>query len=73
MGGFAALLAANLSSAFHARRHLEDTDDSQVTAPLDRLIAALRGSGATHVWANYWTAYRLSFESGGGLKRQLAR
>jgi 4-amino-4-deoxy-L-arabinose transferase-like glycosyltransferase len=68
MGGFAALLAANLSSAFHARRHLEDVDDSQVTAPLDRLIAALRGAGATHVWANYWTAYRLSFESGGAIE-----
>jgi 4-amino-4-deoxy-L-arabinose transferase-like glycosyltransferase len=66
--GFAVLLAAHVSSALHARRHLEDTDDSQVTAPLDRLIAALRGAGATHVWANYWTAYRLSFESGGAIE-----
>ncbi|MGZ5430558.1 MAG: hypothetical protein ACXWEX_04080, partial [Thermoanaerobaculia bacterium] len=61
VGGFAVLLAAHVSSAFHARRHLEDVDDFQVTAPLGRLIAALRDAGATHVWANYWTAYRLSF------------
>ena len=65
--GFAALLAAHVSSAFHARRHLEDVDDSQVTAPIGRLIAALRGGGTTHAWANYWTAYRLSFESGGAI------
>ncbi|MEO8055732.1 MAG: NBR1-Ig-like domain-containing protein [Acidobacteriota bacterium] len=68
IGGFAALLAAHVSSAFHARRHLEDVDDSQVTAPLGRLIAALRDAGETHVWTNYWTAYRLSFESGGAIE-----
>ncbi|MGZ5428924.1 MAG: NBR1-Ig-like domain-containing protein, partial [Thermoanaerobaculia bacterium] len=68
VGGFAVLLAAHVSSAFHARRHLEDVDDFQVTAPLGRLIAALRDAGATHVWANYWTAYRLSFESGGAIE-----
>jgi hypothetical protein len=68
LGGFTALLAAHLSSSFHARRHLEDVDDFQVTAPLGPLMAALRDAGATHVWANYWTAYRLSFESGGSIE-----
>jgi 4-amino-4-deoxy-L-arabinose transferase-like glycosyltransferase len=68
VAGFAALLAAHLSSAVHARRHLEDVDDSQVTAPLGRLIAALHEAGATHVWTDYWTAYRLSFESGGTIE-----
>ncbi|MGZ5382276.1 MAG: hypothetical protein ACXWFQ_10460, partial [Thermoanaerobaculia bacterium] len=29
VGGFAVLLAAHVSSAFHARRHLEDVDDFQ--------------------------------------------
>lgn len=68
MAGFAALLAAHVSSALHARRHLEDVDDAQVTAPLGGLIGALRDAGATHAWANYWTAYRLSFESGGAVE-----
>ncbi|HEX5855862.1 MAG TPA: hypothetical protein VFZ57_09595, partial [Thermoanaerobaculia bacterium] len=47
-----------------ARRHLEDRDDSQVTGPLEPLIGALREIRAAHVWANYATAYRVTFESG---------
>jgi hypothetical protein len=65
LSGLAVLLAGNASSASHARRHLEDRDDSQVTGPLEPLIAALDGMGATRVWANYATAYRVAFESGG--------
>lgn len=65
--GFALLLASDLAGAVRARRHLADADDSQVTAPLRPLLDALRRIGATHVWANYWTAYRVTFESGGAI------
>lgn len=65
--GFALLLASNLSGAAKARRHIEDADDAQVTGPLGPLLAALRDAGATRVYANYWTAYRVTFESGGAI------
>ncbi len=62
--GLGALLASNVSGAFHARRHLEDTDDTQVTGPLAPVMAELRARGITRVWTNYWAAYRITFESG---------
>lgn len=61
--GFAALLLSNLSGSAHAHRHLEDLDDSQVSGPLEPLLAALRAEGVTRAYANYWTAYRVTFES----------
>jgi hypothetical protein len=63
-GGLGVLLASNVSSAFHAHRHLHDTDDSQVTGPLGPLVVELRSRGITRVWTNYWAAYRITFESG---------
>lgn len=63
-GGLGLLLASNVSSAFHARRHLVDTDDAQVTGPLGPLLAELRSTGITRIWTNYWAAYRITFESG---------
>ncbi|MBK9063725.1 MAG: hypothetical protein IPL89_11105 [Acidobacteria bacterium] len=65
--GFALLLASNLSGTAKARRHTEDVDDAQVTGPLEPLLGALRNAGATRVYANYWTAYRVTFESGGSI------
>lgn len=65
--GVAVLLASDLSGAFQGRRHLEDRDDSQVTGPLGPLVASLERLGATRVYANYWTAYRVTFESGGAV------
>lgn len=62
--GLGVLLASNVSSSFHARRHLDDTDDAQVTGPLGPVMAELRARGITRVWTNYWAAYRLTFESG---------
>lgn len=64
-GLFGALLLSNFSSAAHARRHVEDLDDSQVTGPLEPLLVELRGEGVTRAYANYWTAYRVTFESQG--------
>lgn len=66
-GGFAVLLANDLSGAVHARRHLSDADDAQVSGPLGPLLEGLRRIGATRVWSNYWTAYRVTFESGGSI------
>ncbi|HSB63042.1 MAG TPA: hypothetical protein VLJ18_02705 [Thermoanaerobaculia bacterium] len=63
VGAFAALLLSSLSGAVHARRHLEDLDDTQVTGPLEPLLATLRDMGVTRAYANYWTAYRVTFES----------
>ncbi len=62
--GLGVLLASNVSSAFHAHRHLQDTDDSQVTGPLGPLIAKLGSMGIARVWTSYWAAYRITFESG---------
>lgn len=64
VAGLSALLASDVSSAFHARRHLADTDDSQVTGPLGPLMDEFRSRGITRVWTNYWAAYRITFESG---------
>jgi len=65
LAAFVLLVAAQLSSAIHAHRHLGDTDDTQVSGPLETLLAALRTEGVTRAWANYWTAYRVTFESKG--------
>ncbi len=60
---FGALLLSNFLGAAHARRHVEDLDDSQASGPLEPLLAALRAEGVTRAYANYWTAYRVTFES----------
>ena len=67
VGGFALLLASDLSGEARARRHTSDADDAQVTGPIGPLLSALREAGATRVFANYWTAYRVTFESGGSI------
>jgi Ig-like domain from next to BRCA1 gene len=65
IAGFAVLLASDLSGSVHAHRHLEDTDDAQVTGPLGPLLGELRTRGVTHLWTSYWLSYRVTFESGG--------
>jgi hypothetical protein len=62
--GLGVVLASDVSSAIRAHRHLHDTDDSQVTGPLEPLLSELRARGITRVWTNYWAAYRITFESG---------
>ncbi|MEO8586670.1 MAG: hypothetical protein ABI584_10955 [Acidobacteriota bacterium] len=64
-GGFAVLLASDVSNGVHAHRHLEDRDDSQVTAPIGPLLESLRAVNASRAWANYGTASRITFESNG--------
>ena len=59
------LVATQFASAVNSHRHLEDTGDAQVSGPLEPLLTALRTEGVTRVWANYWTAYRVTFESKG--------
>lgn len=65
LAALALLVATQISSALHAHRHLVDTDDAQVSGPLEPLLVALRTEGVNRVWANYWTAYRVTFESKG--------
>lgn len=38
--------------------------EGEVTGSLKPLLSALEGSGISRVYTDYWTAYRLSFESG---------
>jgi hypothetical protein len=65
IAGGAFLLAANAGSLAMARRHLpENMNDDEVTASLGELPATLLRLGANRVYTNYWTAYRLDFESG---------
>ncbi len=62
-GGLGAvLLLVHTSSIRVADRHLKN-DDTQVTAPLTEVLRAVQEAGLRYVYANYWTAYRLSFES----------
>ena len=66
IAGATFLLVANAGSLAMARRHLpENLNDNEVTASLGALPETLRRLGADRVYANYWTAYRLVFESGG--------
>jgi hypothetical protein len=58
----AILLLVHASSIRVAYRHLKN-DDTQVTAPLTEVLHAIQEAGVKYVYANYWTAYRLTFES----------
>jgi hypothetical protein len=68
LGRFAApvcgglLLFAHASSIAVEYRHVQNTD-TEATAALDDLEQALRREGVRHVYTDYWTAYRLAFES----------
>src|SRR5262249_35083036 len=57
-----ALLGVHAASTVLARVSYRNVD-LEVTGPLDNLIRYLEKSGLTRVYASYWTAYRLSFES----------
>jgi hypothetical protein len=56
------LLFAHASSMAVEYRHLENTG-TEVTASLDGLTRVLDDQRVRHVYTDYWTAYRLSFES----------
>ena len=60
LGGF--LLAAHAVGIRLEHRHMKNTA-TEVTAGLEPLQAVLRQEGTRHVYTDYWTAYRLSFES----------
>jgi hypothetical protein len=60
------LLFAHASSNAVEYRHVQNTD-TEATASLDRLQQALRNEGVRHVYTDYWTAYRLAFESNEGI------
>ncbi len=56
------LLFAHASDMAVQYRHLENTA-GEVTASLDPLQDVLRKEHVSHVYTDYWTAYRLTFES----------
>lgn len=56
------LLFAHASSIAVEYRHLQNTV-TEATASLDGLQQVLRHEGVRHVYTDYWTAYRLAFES----------
>jgi Dolichyl-phosphate-mannose-protein mannosyltransferase len=58
----AVLLAVHVCGLASEHRHLRNTA-TEVTAPLDTVLAALRQQRVRHVYTDYWTAYRVSFES----------
>lgn len=60
LGGF--LLFAHAIGIALEHRHLHNTD-GEVTADLDKLQDVLRNQGVRRVYTDYWTAYRLAFES----------
>jgi hypothetical protein len=60
LGGF--LIAAHARAIAIEYRHIRNTD-TEVTAELQPLEDLLRREGARRVYTDYWTAYRLAFES----------
>jgi len=58
----AVLLLAHGTSMVMEYRHLENTR-TEATASFDPLRKALDEHGVRHVYTDYWTAYRLAFES----------
>jgi len=59
-GGF--LLFAHAYGITAEYRHLHNTN-TEATAALDDLLSVLRREAVRHVYTDYWTAYRLAFES----------
>ncbi|MGH9366318.1 MAG: glycosyltransferase family 39 protein [Thermoanaerobaculia bacterium] len=57
------LLAVHLASVVTARVNFVN-EDEEVTGSLAPLIRFLEGRGIRYAYANYWTSYRLAFESG---------
>ena len=57
------VLLTNTGSLAMAKRHVTVDDEYEVTAPIDDLLETLRTSGIRHLYANYWTSYRIAFES----------
>jgi hypothetical protein len=60
LGG--SLLFAHASGIAVEYRHVQNTD-TEATAGLEDLQKVLTREGVRHVYTDYWTAYRLSFES----------
>jgi hypothetical protein len=60
----AVLLATHVAGYASAYAHGPVVEDSQVTGPLDGLVAALKRLGVDRAWGSYWTTYRLAFETG---------
>ena len=60
LGGF--LLFANALGITLEHRHLQNTI-GEATADLGPLQDVLKSQGVRHVYSDYWTAYRLTFES----------
>ncbi len=58
----AILAVGHGSSLLVEHRHLGNTA-TEVTGPLDELLGTLTTRGVRHVYTDYWTAYRLAFES----------
>src|SRR5262249_2798879 len=61
-GALASLILIHFASILVARPNLA-INDREVTASLDPLQKYLEKQNLSRVYANYWTAYRLSFES----------
>jgi hypothetical protein len=60
--GVFALACLDVASIMRARVSFRNVDN-EVTGPLDSLIRLSRGAGVRRLYADYWTAYRVSFES----------
>ena len=58
------LIVLHGASALTARDVPVVSNDKEVGGSLDLLRKQLESAGLSRVYANYWTAYRLSFESG---------
>ncbi|HEX9302836.1 MAG TPA: glycosyltransferase family 39 protein [Thermoanaerobaculia bacterium] len=58
----AIIMTVHLYGLASEYRHLQNTS-TEVTGPLDTLLAALTRERVRHVYTDYWTAYRISFES----------
>lgn len=61
------VFTVNLGSLAVAKQHRAIPKDADVTSSLDPLREMLLRENLRWVYANYWTSYRLAFESGGAI------
>ena len=63
MAAFVGILATNAGSLAAARTHRTVQQELEVTGSIQDLLETLRSKKINRIYANYWTAYRVAFES----------
>ncbi|MEO6326422.1 MAG: hypothetical protein ABIT01_16350 [Thermoanaerobaculia bacterium] len=60
---FVGILATHAAGLSGARTHTTVVADGEVTGSLNQLVSKLKAERIDRIYASYWTAYRVSFET----------